>query len=221
MKLIPTRQQWRNWTLPSKLTAIGAYLGAIAIVAGVAFYLFPRRTGPAVVQTTHITATSSGPFSPAITAEGSNSNVSVSYSFKSDELGKNVPRYELYYQKMKLPPQGVPPEEAYEIGFKNITADPLVNFEFALYFKNPVDSVDYDFNRSSANFAGGEYLSPDKMRYHWRGNQIMEDGGWVVFAIRTTNPPPIITRICTKVPGVLVPDNALILPDPRGIPSDK
>lgn len=221
MRLIPTRQQWQNWTLPSQLTAIGAYLAVIAIVAGVAFYLFPRSTGPAVVQPTHITATSSGPFSPAIAAEGSNSNVSLFYSFKSDKLGKNVPRYELYYQKMKSPPQGVPPEEACEIGFKNITDEPLVNFEFALYFKNPVDSVDYDFNRSSAIFTGGEHLSPDKRRYHWRGNQIMEDGGWVVFVIRTTNLPPVITRICTKVPGVRVPDNVLILPDPWGIPRDK
>jgi len=26
-KLLPTRRQWNNWSLPSKLTAIGAYAG--------------------------------------------------------------------------------------------------------------------------------------------------------------------------------------------------
>ena len=204
--------------LPSKMTAIGAYVGIAALIATVGFYMFRRAQLTSVVRTTQITTKSSGPFSPAITATGSSSDVSVTYSFKSDDLAKDIPRYEVYYQKMKSPPEGEKPDELYEIGFKNITDSPLQNFEFAIYFKEPVESVTYDSNRSSATFTGGEYLSSDKKRYHWRGNQIMEHGGWVVFVIRTKGPPPIITRICTKVPGIIIPDKKLIPPDPEGIP---
>ncbi len=35
MRLIPTRKQWRDWTLPSRLAAISAYAAAIAIPAEV------------------------------------------------------------------------------------------------------------------------------------------------------------------------------------------
>ena len=218
MRLIPTRQQWHDWTLPSKLSAIGAYVGIVALVAALGFYAFRGSQLPSLVHTTQINTRSSGPFSPAITSTGPNSDVSVTYSFKSDDLAKDVPRYELYCQKMKSPPESAIPEEVYEMGFKNITDSPLLNFEFAIYFKEPVESVKYDFNRSSANLTRGKYLSPDKKRYHWRGNQIMEDGGWVVFIIRTKTPPPIITRICAKIPGILIPDKKLIAPDPDGIP---
>jgi hypothetical protein len=43
MRLIPTAEQWAKWSLPSKLTAIGAYTGGIALVAAVFFYIFPRE----------------------------------------------------------------------------------------------------------------------------------------------------------------------------------
>jgi hypothetical protein len=65
--------------------------------------------------------------------------------------------------------------------------------------------------------AGGDYLSSDKKRFHWFGNQIMEDGGWIVFRIETKQPPPIITRVCTKIPGVIIPQKKLILPAPEGL----
>jgi hypothetical protein len=32
LHLIPTRSQWRKWTLPSKLTAIGAHVGIFALL---------------------------------------------------------------------------------------------------------------------------------------------------------------------------------------------
>lgn len=32
MWLIPSKRRWRSWSLPSKLTAIGTYIGAIALV---------------------------------------------------------------------------------------------------------------------------------------------------------------------------------------------
>lgn len=42
LHLIPTRAQWRGWSLPSKLTCIGAYLGVLSISLAVAFFLWPR-----------------------------------------------------------------------------------------------------------------------------------------------------------------------------------
>ena len=31
MKIFPSREQWKGWTLPSQLTAIGAYVGFISL----------------------------------------------------------------------------------------------------------------------------------------------------------------------------------------------
>src|SRR5439155_18241454 len=36
--LLPTRAQWRQWSLPSKLTCIGAYAGVLSILL---FFLWP------------------------------------------------------------------------------------------------------------------------------------------------------------------------------------
>lgn len=44
--LIPTRKQWQHWTLPSKHTAIGAFLGAIGLALTIGFYFFPRASEP-------------------------------------------------------------------------------------------------------------------------------------------------------------------------------
>jgi hypothetical protein len=37
--MIPTKQQWGNWSLPSKLTAVGTFLGVIGVVLSVLFFL--------------------------------------------------------------------------------------------------------------------------------------------------------------------------------------
>jgi hypothetical protein len=39
--LIPTKAQWREWSLPSKLTCIGAGLGVVSIVLTVTFFVWP------------------------------------------------------------------------------------------------------------------------------------------------------------------------------------
>ena len=39
MRLLPTKRQWKNWSLPSKLTAIGAYAGILALVLTVVLQL--------------------------------------------------------------------------------------------------------------------------------------------------------------------------------------
>jgi hypothetical protein len=76
--------------------------------------------------------------------------------------------YEWYFQRMKNPPTGA--TDYWEIGFKNITDQPLHNFEFAIEFDRPVSDMRYDFGRSTANFTGGQGLSANGRRYHWLGN---------------------------------------------------
>ncbi len=46
MRLIPTRKQWNEWSLPSKLTAIGAYVGIIGLVLGVVFFVISVVSRP-------------------------------------------------------------------------------------------------------------------------------------------------------------------------------
>jgi hypothetical protein len=41
IRLIPSRRQWSGWSLPSKLTAIGAYVGVLAVFLGILFFLPP------------------------------------------------------------------------------------------------------------------------------------------------------------------------------------
>lgn len=121
--------------------------------------------------------------------------------------------YEFYFQKCKKEDDTF---QYYEFAFKNLTDSPLQNFLFTLYFEHPVEAVNYDFKRSSANFTGGDGLNDEKTRFNWLGNQIMEDNGWVVFIIKSKD-VPIIERICTKYVGRIVGSNQVIPPDVRGI----
>lgn len=121
--------------------------------------------------------------------------------------------YEFYFQKSKKNDDTF---QYHEFAFKNITESPLQNFLFSVYFKKPVESVQYIFQKSSANFTGGDGLSDDKTRFHWLGNQIVEDGGWLVFQIKSKE-IPVIARICTKYVGRLVDSNQVIPPDTGGI----
>jgi hypothetical protein len=40
--LIPTRQQWKRWSLPNKLTCVGAYAGVLTII--LFFFAWPRHS---------------------------------------------------------------------------------------------------------------------------------------------------------------------------------
>lgn len=44
MKLFPTRQQWFGWTLPSKATYVGTWIGAISLLLFLVLQLLPERT---------------------------------------------------------------------------------------------------------------------------------------------------------------------------------
>jgi hypothetical protein len=123
--------------------------------------------------------------------------------------------YEFYFQKMKNPPKENH-DQYWEFGFKNLTDGPLHNFTFAVVFDQPVKSVRYDFKRSSSNMTGGDGLSDDRKRFHWLGNQIMDDGGWVVFVVKSQI-PPVIKRISTKLLGRVSGSKQLIPPDLNGL----
>ncbi len=41
--LLPTREQWKEWSLPSKLTAVGTLIGAVALVLSIYFYIAPNQ----------------------------------------------------------------------------------------------------------------------------------------------------------------------------------
>lgn len=143
---------------------------------------------------------------------------SIFRSSKKPPLGTPHPAiasYELYFQKMKKPGPASQ-DNQWEIGFKNVTDSPLHNFAFAIEFSSPVDSVTYDFSRSSANMTGGEGLGAGNRMFHWFGNQLFEDGGWAVFVIRS-NSVPVIKRICTKLLGRSADLKNLFPPDPNGL----
>lgn len=143
---------------------------------------------------------------------------SIFRSSKKPPLGAPHPAiasFEVYFQKMKNPLPSLQ-DDQWEIGFKNITDSPLHNFAFAIEFISPIDSVTYDFKRSSANMTGGEGLGPDNRMFHWFGNQIFEDGGWAVFVIRS-KVEPVIKRLCTKLLGRSADSRTLFPPDSNGL----
>lgn len=50
---IPTKAQWKTWSLPAKLTCIGTYLGALCLVLAIVFYIWPLGSdSPKIDQTT-------------------------------------------------------------------------------------------------------------------------------------------------------------------------
>ena len=41
---IPSKQQWHKWTLPSKLTAIGVFIGLLSFASSILFQLLPSKS---------------------------------------------------------------------------------------------------------------------------------------------------------------------------------
>lgn len=46
--LLPTGDQWRGWSLPSRLGFVGTYVGIISLFLSVAFFLWPTTTPPTI-----------------------------------------------------------------------------------------------------------------------------------------------------------------------------
>lgn len=61
--MIPTRTQWKKWSLPSRLTAIGTYVGIIGLVLAVVFFVADfGGSDPVVYSTPRIASPDSIPF---------------------------------------------------------------------------------------------------------------------------------------------------------------
>jgi hypothetical protein len=123
--------------------------------------------------------------------------------------------YEFYYQHKDTPTKS-DGSKYFEFGFKNLTHSPLINFTFTIRFNGAVESVRYDFERSTANMFGGKGLVDNGKTFNWFGNQIMEDEGWIVFTIKSRNVPHI-KKISTKLVGRIAGSNEIIKPDPEGL----
>lgn len=72
MRLIPTRDQWKYWQLPSRLTAIGVVVGLVSIAITV---VLSFRSGGCSVQ--QPVATTSGDVSPSINVPGDGNTITV------------------------------------------------------------------------------------------------------------------------------------------------
>ncbi len=210
MKFIPSRKQWKAWSFPTKITVFVSYLAIIsfALTLVTKFIINPKED-----EYKEIHNTTDGSFSPAISTEGDNSDVIINYNFENSEDNVSIPKYELFYQKIKNPQPYQNTNKYYELGFKNITKKPINNFEFTLIFEQPVDSINYEYRRSSSNFTGGKGLYDNGKKFNWRGNQISENNGWVVFLIKTNYPPPVISKIYTNVTGIFHTNKQIILAD--------
>jgi hypothetical protein len=51
--LFPSRQKWKRWSLPSKLTEIGAYLAIVGIVLSLALFFWPTSQATADVTVSY------------------------------------------------------------------------------------------------------------------------------------------------------------------------
>jgi tetratricopeptide (TPR) repeat protein len=83
--LIPTKAQWKKWSLANKLTCVGAYVGAVALALSIVFFLWPTAPKPQVAQT------SSGGQSPstAVVVSGNqiSNRITVDQSISAPQVG--------------------------------------------------------------------------------------------------------------------------------------
>lgn len=76
-RIFPTRSQWSKWTLPSKLTCIGAYVGIVSLIISSLIIIWPSSSKQTVSSNT-VTVSSYGDGSPSIYAP-SGTGVTVNY----------------------------------------------------------------------------------------------------------------------------------------------
>ncbi len=50
-KMFPNKKQWQSWSLPSKLTAIGTYVGIIGVVLSTLFFIITSNLGSKIIIT--------------------------------------------------------------------------------------------------------------------------------------------------------------------------
>lgn len=79
-RLIPTRKQWDSWSLPSKLTCIGAYVGVVALVVTVVLAFWPATPPQQSIGTGDVKVESHGDNSPAIGVVQGSVNININGS---------------------------------------------------------------------------------------------------------------------------------------------
>ena len=92
MELIPSKTQWKNWKLPSKLTAIGVFVGILSLVLTFIIYFFPNRNFEPI-KSMLITPTLVEPNKNGNTDNPENNVKYDDYQLKDQELPKNTRRF--------------------------------------------------------------------------------------------------------------------------------
>jgi len=85
MKIVPSKKQWRTWSLPAKASYVGAVAGVIALVLGLLIpYL--NQSGEKSISGVNVNQTSNGSESPNVS--GVSGNVTIQNGSVSEDGSK-------------------------------------------------------------------------------------------------------------------------------------
>jgi len=74
MTLIPSREQWRKWSLISRASYVGAVVGVLALILTIALPYWSNNNGGSYSKV-NVRQTSSGPQSPNVIGIGGDATV--------------------------------------------------------------------------------------------------------------------------------------------------
>ncbi len=60
LKLVPSRKQWSTWSLPSKLSVVGSYIGALSFLFAIAVFIFGTQNISRVIDVTSVSNLKNG-----------------------------------------------------------------------------------------------------------------------------------------------------------------
>ncbi len=73
-----SKEQWKKWSLPSKLTALGAVIGGLSLVFTITAFVFDYFANEDILSNTPTTQTTLGEKSPIVTSNGG--GVTITYN---------------------------------------------------------------------------------------------------------------------------------------------
>jgi len=127
MRIIPTKQQWKTWTLPSKATYISVWIGAISLLLFVvAQSRSPRITGK---RSGDIHQTATGKANVQVATTGDNSPITI--TARKEELSHKIQAKQIYYNK--------PVDSLFITKVELYSKHPIPNVYFAAYAKSIVE----------------------------------------------------------------------------------
>jgi hypothetical protein len=150
--LIPSKSQWNRWSLPSKLTLVGVYMGIIGIAVTIVFFFWPTKPASPV---TVIGSNNAAPVIGIANSPGANVNV----GFPPTQKPTNPPIEEQinYYSKMAQARQWLPPELPQNL--PDFGGTKLISVKFGGLTEDwPVGSEDRETSGNTAHpilFPGG------------------------------------------------------------------